>query len=63
MSTVPCRDCGFLLHADARGCPKCARNVEAETMIDKAIRFRLAPCLILVVILTLALCFYFVRWN
>ena len=33
----PCRDCGFLLDQKARGCPKCALNVEAERMIEKVV--------------------------
>jgi len=37
MNEVPCRDCGYLLDADARGCPRCAMNVEAERMIGRAV--------------------------
>lgn len=35
MKLVPCRDCGELVPADARGCPKCARNMEAERMLER----------------------------
>jgi len=31
----PCRDCGELVPIDARGCPRCARNLEAERMLAK----------------------------
>ena len=41
-----CRDCGYQLEVNARGCPRCARNVEAEQMIDRFIWRRLVPLLI-----------------
>lgn len=37
MNKKPCRDCGYLLDATARGCPRCALNVEAETMIERVV--------------------------
>lgn len=37
MNKRPCRDCGYLLDANARGCPRCAMNVEAERKIDRVI--------------------------
>ncbi len=37
MNEKPCRDCGYLLDAEARGCPRCAMNVEAETMIERVV--------------------------
>ncbi|HSQ20436.1 MAG TPA: hypothetical protein VLR92_08675 [Blastocatellia bacterium] len=37
MNKKPCRDCGYLLDANARGCPRCAMNVEAERKIDGVI--------------------------
>jgi uncharacterized paraquat-inducible protein A len=37
MKEKPCRDCGYLLDAQARGCPRCAMNVEAERMIDRVV--------------------------
>ena len=43
MAARPCRDCGYLLKQDARGCPRCAMNVEAETMIERFIWRRLVP--------------------
>lgn len=45
-----CRDCGNQLELDARGCPRCARNVEAERIIDRFIWLRLVPLLILAVL-------------
>jgi hypothetical protein len=47
---MKCRDCGNQLEENARGCPRCARNVEAETMIDRFIWQRLVPLLILVLV-------------
>lgn len=35
MKLKPCRDCGELVAPDARGCPKCARNLEAERMLAR----------------------------
>lgn len=34
---MKCRDCGNELQLNARGCPRCAMNVEAEGMIDRLI--------------------------
>jgi len=47
---VACRDCGYGLAANARGCPRCARNMEAEEMIDRFIRRRLVPLLIVILL-------------
>jgi hypothetical protein len=44
---MKCRDCGNQLEVNARGCPRCARNVEAERMIDRLIWQRLVPLLIM----------------
>ncbi|HEU4933971.1 MAG TPA: hypothetical protein VFT48_17925 [Pyrinomonadaceae bacterium] len=49
---MKCRDCGNQLEENARGCPRCARNVEAERMIDRFIWQRLVPLLILVLLIT-----------
>ncbi|MGH9901641.1 MAG: hypothetical protein ACRD68_07495 [Pyrinomonadaceae bacterium] len=35
MKLISCRDCGTMVPSDARGCPKCARNMEAERMIGR----------------------------
>jgi hypothetical protein len=47
MSTKTCRDCGNVLEQNARGCPRCAMNMEAENMIDQFIWRRFVPCVIL----------------
>ncbi|HJY28658.1 MAG TPA: hypothetical protein VJ306_11565 [Pyrinomonadaceae bacterium] len=51
----PCRDCGYELTTNARGCPGCARNVEAEEMIDRFIWRRLVPLLIIMLIVGAAI--------
>ncbi len=43
MSNLVCRDCGFQLQEDARGCPKCALNFDAEKMIDRLVWQRVVP--------------------
>ncbi|MFL6208315.1 MAG: hypothetical protein ACJ74W_05665 [Pyrinomonadaceae bacterium] len=47
MKLEACRDCGALLPADARGCPQCARNLEAERMLAKYFWLGLVPALLL----------------
>ena len=47
MNATACRDCGHLLAVRARGCPQCARNVVAETMIARFIWWRLIPATII----------------
>jgi predicted amidophosphoribosyltransferase len=59
-STKTCRDCGNVLAQNARGCPRCARNLEAENMIDRFIWRRFLPCLILVALGLVAIV-YFLR--
>jgi len=60
MTTVSCRDCGYLLPQDARGCPQCALNLEAETMIDRFV-WRLVPVLIVVGLAIVVAVFYLTR--
>jgi predicted nucleic acid-binding Zn ribbon protein len=48
MKLKPCRDCGALVPTDARGCPKCARNLEAERMIARYFWGLLVPALVLI---------------
>ena len=55
MTVKKCRDCGNLLEHEARGCPRCAMNFEAENMIDRFIWRRFVPSLFLVVLATVAL--------
>jgi hypothetical protein len=35
MNLIPCRDCGTMIDPSSRGCATCARNLDAERMIDK----------------------------
>jgi hypothetical protein len=35
MKIIPCRDCGEMIDVDGRGCPTCARNLEAERMLAR----------------------------
>jgi len=58
MNTKTCRDCGNVLEQNARGCPRCAMNFEAEDMIER-IFWRLVPGVIVVVLAIVAL--YFLR--
>jgi hypothetical protein len=37
MSLIPCRDCGKPIDPSSRGCSTCARNLDAERMIDKVV--------------------------
>jgi hypothetical protein len=60
MSTPTCRDCGNVLEQNARGCPRCAMNIEAENMIERLIWRRVVPGVILVAFAVVALV-YFLR--
>jgi predicted amidophosphoribosyltransferase len=55
VSTKTCRDCGNVLEQTARGCPRCAMNMEAENMIDRFIWRRLLPGIILLALAVVAL--------
>ena len=35
LNIAPCRDCGLEIDLDSRGCPKCARNLDAERAVAK----------------------------
>jgi len=50
----PCRDCGHLLGPTERGCPRCAMNVEAETMIERFIWRRLVPGVFVIALIVAA---------
>ena len=54
MSEKTCRDCGNVLERDARGCPRCAMNFDAENMIDRFIWRRFLPGFIVVALLIVA---------
>ncbi len=47
MSLVPCRDCQTLIPADAKGCPRCARNLVAERALIKYLWLVFVPALVL----------------
>ena len=48
MSPRICRDCEYEIEPHARGCPRCALNLEAENMIDRFIWRRLVPSVVIV---------------
>ena len=56
-----CRDCGYTLETIARGCPRCALNLEAESMIDRFVWRRLIPGAAVVAALAAAALFYLLR--
>ena len=58
MNLIACRDCGYLLDPNSRGCPKCAMNLEAETMIDRFVWLVIVPGLIVVAIVAAAVLLY-----
>ena len=47
-----------MLEQTARGCPRCARNIEAEDMIERFIWFRLTPAIIVVGLVVGALIYF-----
>ncbi|HSE21154.1 MAG TPA: hypothetical protein VLB68_05830 [Pyrinomonadaceae bacterium] len=49
MSSRPCRDCGYLLEPERRGCPRCARNIEAENMIEKYFWLAFVPLVLILI--------------
>ena len=58
MNARTCRDCGNVLEPNARGCPQCALNLEAEDMIDRIIWNDLVPGLVLIVLALAALVYW-----
>jgi len=50
MLSKTCRDCGNVLEQNARGCPQCALNFEAENLIGRFLWLLLAPSLLLIVL-------------
>ena len=51
MQELVCRDCGFTLSRSARGCPRCALNLEAEKKFDRIVIASLSvPLTILVIV-------------
>ena len=39
MPELICRDCGLTLPSNARGCPRCAWNLEVENKFDRIVWF------------------------
>ena len=60
MKLEACRDCGETMRAGARGCRKCARNLEAERMLTKYFWIGGVPVLLLLLCLVALL---FMRSN
>ena len=61
MAIRTCRDCGNVLQQTARGCPRCAMNVEAENMIDRFIWRRFVPSVLLVAVVVVVALVYLLR--
>lgn len=55
MSETICRDCGYSLTPELRGCPQCALNLEFERKMDRLVWGVLGPLLglLLVVVVTI----------
>jgi hypothetical protein len=47
-----------MLEQTARGCPRCACNIEAEDMIERFIWFRFMPAVIVVALIVGALIYF-----
>jgi len=62
MSPRICRDCEYEIEPDARGCPRCALNLEAENMIDRFIWRRLVPSVVIVT-LVVVIVLYLIRQS
>jgi hypothetical protein len=60
MTAKTCRDCGNVLELQARGCPRCALNFEAENMIDRFFWRRFVPGLLLLFFTVTALAYLLV---
>ena len=61
VSSKTCRDCGYAVEPTARGCPRCALNIEAESMIDRFVWRWFIPGVIIVAGLAVAALFYLLR--
>ena len=53
-----CRDCGAQLQDNARGCSRCAMNIDAEKMIDKFLLGRLVPAVAIVIVIVAVVIVY-----
>lgn len=54
MEELVCRDCGRKLPAQARGCPTCAWNIEAEQKVERVVWLALLLVLLGVVTFVVA---------
>lgn len=50
MSTAICRDCGYQLSPELRGCPQCALNLDFERKMDRIVWRVIVPLLVLTII-------------
>jgi len=57
LKLVPCRDCGEPVDLDSRGCPRCARNLDAERAIARFLRWLTA----LVAVVLIAAAYFALR--
>lgn len=55
MKLEACRDCGEPVPADARGCWKCARNLEAERVVTRYVLLGVVAVLLLAAFVVLLL--------
>jgi uncharacterized protein (UPF0212 family) len=60
VNLVPCRDCGEPVDLDSRGCPRCARNLDAERVVAKVVRLAGAS---LAAVVVLAAAYLALRWG
>lgn len=51
MKLAPCRDCGLEIDLDSRGCPRCARNLDAERVVANLLSWLMAALLLAFLIL------------
>ena len=61
MHQLVCRDCVLTLPANARGCPRCALNLEAENKFDRIVLTIIVPSAFVLTILLIALAVYVFR--
>jgi hypothetical protein len=61
MQPMVCRDCGLTLPIGARGCPRCALNLEAENKFDRMVWTIIAPSVLVLTILLILLVLYLIR--
>lgn len=60
MNTIKCPYCGNPLKAQARGCHRCALNIEAEHKIDQLV-LRIIPISLIALIALVIVLFVFVK--